>query len=263
MPPAAPSIRIDLSRPPRVRFAGYGLEGTKHPVERYLLPELWALHLYTYRATLEVCGQEIALEPGMITLTPANTPATYRYRGASEHLCAHFALDDSAADYRPTWISHPLGEEAAAYRHRLERVVQLQSAEPRHADAVLWSILWDLSNRRYGPDTADALPAALTDAIGFIDSHIQQNIRVRDIADHVGYSHNHLTRMFREHLDTTVIAFLRTRRMERARHLLIHSSRPIGDIGRDVGLPDPQQFNKSFRMFFGKSPSAQRQATDE
>ncbi|MEM9419982.1 MAG: helix-turn-helix transcriptional regulator [Planctomycetota bacterium] len=256
-------VKIDLSCPPRVRFAGYGLQGTKHLVERYLLPELWALHLYTYRATLELRGEQIALEPGMITLTPPNTEATYRYRGVSEHLCIHFAIDATASDFRHAWLSYPLGEEASVYRDRLESVVQLQPTEPRHADALLWNILWDIVNRRYGSGNADTLPAAITDAIGFIDSRIQQNIKVRDIADHVGYSHNHLTRLFREHLETTVIAFLRSRRMQRARHLLVHSRLPIGDIGRDVGLPDPQQFNKTYRQFFGKSPSAQRRSDED
>lgn len=258
-------VEIDLSRPPRVRQAAYGVHGATRRIERYLLPDLWCLHLYAYRATLEVREHTVTIEPGMITLIPADTEMTYRFRGASQHLYAHFAVeanDATAPELTQTALAHPLGKDSAAYRHRLERIVELQVAQPRHADALLWSLLWDLTGRRYGSGTDDALPAVLADAIGFIDARMHQPIKVRDIADHVGYSHNHLTRLFREHLDTTVIAFLRARRMQRARHLLVHSDRTIGDIGGDVGLPDPQRFNKTFRQFYGRSPTAQRRLGD-
>jgi AraC-like DNA-binding protein len=47
--------------------------------------------------------------------------------------------------------------------------------------------------------------------------------------------------------------------MELARHLLVSSSLGVAEVGRRVGLPDPQYFNKQFRRVAGASPLAYRQ----
>jgi transcriptional regulator GlxA family with amidase domain len=73
-------------------------------------------------------------------------------------------------------------------------------------------------------------------------------------------SHTHLTRLFRQDTGHTVVGYVRRRRMERARHLLIASTLAIPAVAATVGIPDLQAFNKTCRKELGASPRAVRQA---
>jgi transcriptional regulator GlxA family with amidase domain len=56
----------------------------------------------------------------------------------------------------------------------------------------------------------------------------------------------------------TVVAYVRRRRMARARHLLQESTMPISAIAATVGMPDLQSLNKACRREFGLAPRALR-----
>jgi transcriptional regulator GlxA family with amidase domain len=70
-----------------------------------------------------------------------------------------------------------------------------------------------------------------------------------------------LVRLFRRHLETTPVAYIRKRRAEHAKHLLIHTTLPMKSIARQIGLTDLQQFNKLLRKTLGRSPRAIRFAS--
>src|SRR6266508_3472147 len=55
-----------------------------------------------------------------------------------------------------------------------------------------------------------------------------------------GVSHNHLTRLFHAETGLTVIAYIRQRRMARARHLLVSSTLSIPAVAASVGISDLQ-----------------------
>jgi transcriptional regulator GlxA family with amidase domain len=100
----------------------------------------------------------------------------------------------------------------------------------------------------------------LRDILADIDRELAQPIAVADLARRFRLSHNHLTRLFRSHLGRTVVAWLRHRRAERARELLLHSDLPLAEIGRRVGLSDAQRLNKVLRGEFGQSPRQLRRS---
>jgi transcriptional regulator GlxA family with amidase domain len=75
-----------------------------------------------------------------------------------------------------------------------------------------------------------------------------------------GVSHNHLTRLFHAETGQTVIAYIRQRRLTRARHLLVSSTLSIPAVAASVGIPDLQAFNKACRRELGGPPRAIRHA---
>ena len=91
-----------------------------------------------------------------------------------------------------------------------------------------------------------------------IESHLAGTFEVPRIAAAVGISHNHLTRLFRATTGDTVVAYIRHRRMQRARHLLRESTLPIPTVAAAVGIPDLQAFNKTCRRELGAAPRALR-----
>jgi transcriptional regulator GlxA family with amidase domain len=81
------------------------------------------------------------------------------------------------------------------------------------------------------------------------------------VARHCGLSHNHLTRLFTAQLESTVVGYIRDRRMRRAHHLLTASTLPIASIAATVGIPDLQAFNKACRRTLGAPPRSVREAS--
>jgi transcriptional regulator GlxA family with amidase domain len=95
-------------------------------------------------------------------------------------------------------------------------------------------------------------------ALAYIASNLASPLTVPDVARAAGVSHNHLTRLFRVETGDTVVAHIRRRRLERARHLLRESTLSIPTVAASVGIADLQAFNKACRREFGASPRAVR-----
>src|SRR5215210_7584297 len=88
---------IYLDEPPEVVRLGVGRHGTTGLVDRFSLPELWSLHLYSYRATLLVEDHSFEIKPNDISLVPPHTRIEYRYLGPSQHLYAHLRIRPQGA----------------------------------------------------------------------------------------------------------------------------------------------------------------------
>lgn len=258
---------LPLHEPPHIRQAGLSRHSGQH-IERYRLPALWCLHLFSYVAKVQVNGTYFDLRPGVLTIVPPDTTLVYHLEaGLNEHLYVHFACDVQDAPFAlPIPVAQNLGRRAGNVRRKLEQIIEqqamsaMQSVRARQAEANFWSLLWDLATPSDHAEVDDGLPPQVSEAAAFIDTTLHRPLRVQEIAKHVGLSHNHLTRLFKAHLGDTAVGFLRGRRMQRAEHLLSETDRSISRIACEVGLPDLQQFNKTFRRHTGHSPTAWRHA---
>lgn len=255
---------VHLDRPPEVVNAGVGLHGVNRPIDRYSLPDLWSLHLYAYSATLRIEGRENEIVPGHVSLVPPGIRTEYRYRGPSQHLYAHLRLS-ADGDGRAVPMLRPAGADLPVLTALLRSAVAAATASPERASAAVWAALWRLAEAGgvgARPGANSGSPHVAT-AVGYIDDHLAEPVTVPQIARAVGVSHNQLTRLFRAELGTTVVAHLRRRRLERARHLLRESTLPIAGVAAAVGVPDLQAFNKACRREYGISPRGLRaQRTD-
>ncbi|MGW2523919.1 helix-turn-helix transcriptional regulator [Streptomyces sp. NPDC001617] len=70
----------------------------------------------------------------------------------------------------------------------------------------------------------------------------------------------HLTRVFGAETGLTVVSYIRHRRLQRARHLLLSSALSVTAIAAAVGIADLQAFNKACRRELGASPRDVRAA---
>jgi transcriptional regulator GlxA family with amidase domain len=84
---------------------------------------------------------------------------------------------------------------------------------------------------------------------------------VASLAQQLDISHNHLTRLFQAEAKTSVVGYIRQRRMERAQHLLTQTTLPIKVIATQVGMRDLHAFNKTVRREFGVSPRSLRNSS--
>ena len=92
----------------------------------------------------------------------------------------------------------------------------------------------------------------------FIVHHYMEDIAVKDIAGHFGYSEAYFCKRFKQYFGHSFVSYLTDYRMQRAEELMRTSSLSIKEIGKAVGYPDPNYFTKVFRRVRGVSPSGFR-----
>lgn len=250
--------RLSLNQSPHVAWLAEGVQ--RAGVREYHLPEWWQLHWYDYPLDMWMNEQHIHLPRGAVTLQPPDTVARYRCRATVRHLCAHFQLPmvrDQPSHTLPCYLEPR--QVRAAYRQLLERAVREWTTRPARSVAALWELLW-LLTEDFG-EPAESGPAdhpAVIKASQYIERRLAQPLTPRDIAARSGISHNHLIRLFHAAFGQTVTAYVRQRRVDKARHLLVASTQPIKVVAAECGVPDLQAFNKLIRRTLGVSPSSLR-----
>ena len=85
-----------------------------------------------------------------------------------------------------------------------------------------------------------------------------ESFSVEMLAGEAGMSPSQLHRKLKAIIGQSAIQFIRSVRMHRARELLERNAGNIADIAYMTGFSDPGYFSKTFRAFFGYSPSAFR-----
>ncbi|MFI4859198.1 MAG: helix-turn-helix domain-containing protein [Phycisphaerales bacterium JB063] len=266
MPGPTPHWPIPLHSPPEVVMLAHAEHGHT-PVERFQLPGLWSIHFYRYEAELFVDGRHVCVYPRTVGVTPPAAVQEYHFKQPKcEHTYAHFRLPghESTRGLPTIPATQDLGRRFELLHNQFREGIDWFRASPGRASARVWDVLWQLADPPEAGADGDPITyhPALDDAVRLINLNLATPMRVAEIAKAVGVSNNQLTRLFRQRFDNTVVAFIRQRRMERAEHLLQHSTLPIRVIARDVGLPDLQLFNKTVRRELGSSPTQIRKQAE-
>jgi len=250
---------LDLGAPPQAVAAGRNAHGFD-PVDRYRLHDLWSLHLYGYHGQLKLGNRELPIRPGHLGITPPDTPMEFRYLGISVHLYVHFRVEATdSGTTRQMCAMQDLGAEYDGVYHRLYAAISQFATTPARVNAHLWDLLWERSTVTPGlSPVMDAHPA-VRKATELIERHLDEALSVERLAESVGVSYGYLARLFQDVYGTTVVGYVRQRRMERAAHLLERSTLPIKMVAASVGIADLQHFNKAVRATFGVGPRELRE----
>lgn len=95
-------------------------------------------------------------------------------------------------------------------------------------------------------------------ALGWIDHHFRERIRLADAATVACLSPHHFSGVFREATGMSFQDYLINRRLQFARGLLASSALPVTQVCHAAGFNDLTHFSRSYRRRFGYPPSAQR-----
>jgi len=107
------------------------------------------------------------------------------------------------------------------------------------------------------PDLAEL--RALRLARDRMDREFAQPLTVADLARTAMMSSSHFSRRFRAAYDETPHAYLMTRRIERAKALLVATDLSVTDVSLAVGCSSLGSFSSSFASLVGCSPSDYRE----
>jgi AraC-like DNA-binding protein len=92
----------------------------------------------------------------------------------------------------------------------------------------------------------------------YIDAHLTDTLRIAELAQEVGLSASHLSRVFKGHFGLSLGAYVRRQRMARARQMMLTTSKSLAEIALECGLADQAHFTRAFRCLVGETPGRWR-----
>jgi AraC family transcriptional regulator len=93
----------------------------------------------------------------------------------------------------------------------------------------------------------------------YVESNLDKDISLGDLARLAGLSRFHFLRSFKKTTEETPYQYLLSRRIERARSLLMESKISVTEIASAVGFKDSTQFIRAFRKKIGVTPGRYRE----
>ena len=213
----------------------------------------WVLNLVSNGSgTLEIGKNRHPFGHRWAVLAPPDTDHLYRFDRPVNKVYAHFRVE-SGAVAAPFPVAQDLGDRFDWFQTTIFECRSLVAAEPERAMAMLWNLLWQLAAGPAGGSGPRHHPA-VKKLMSYLEAHIGEPLDPEVAALHAGCSVTHLNRLCRAAFGLPLATTVRRLRLDRAVHLLSHTSQSIAAIATVVGLPDLQHFNKLIRRHMGKAP---------
>lgn len=95
----------------------------------------------------------------------------------------------------------------------------------------------------------------VTQTIQFMEEHYQEEISLQEVADQLGVTPQHLSKLFKKETGKNYIDWLTHLRIEKAKEILLTGKVSIREVGYLVGIQDPNYFSRLFKKNVGVSPS--------
>lgn len=216
---------------------------------------------------------------GDFTLIPAELIGSYRAYGDDHYLQLRIP---------PSFLKQVAGETINTDPDRLEIVTEFRDRHPQIeqlammlraelyrgkdgvgqlyveslANALVVNLLRDYSStkpqiRVYEGGLSDR---ALLKAIEYINEHLNRSIKTQDLAEYIGISQFHFSRLFKKSTGISPHQYVMQQRIERAKQLLTTADLAIADIALNCGFNSQSHLGKYFRQVTGMTPRNYRQS---
>ena len=254
---STPTVSIPLGAKPNIGCAWRCVHGSKS-YESFVVPNLWAVHLYRYNAKFVIDGHVTHIRPGYAGFTPPGSRTEYYFEGRSVHVSSLFELEPSPLPHRQVPVLFPLGNSFELLWDRMEQVSALSQTDRLHSEIRLWDVLISIIGVSENPLSSSNNPKLVEQALAAIDHQLSESLTVEGLATQLSVSSRHLTRLFQASIGDTVIGTIQKKRMQRAEYLLQNTTISIKEIASLVGFTDLHHFNKSAKKHFGVAAGAIR-----
>jgi len=106
--------------------------------------------------------------------------------------------------------------------------------------------------------TSDRLAPQIQEAIRLFETHVEDPLRIPDVAAAVALSGRHFERMFKRETGQSPLRYYRHLRLSKARQRVLYSNDPLRDIAQSVGYTAPAPMARHYQELFGVSPKDER-----
>ncbi len=94
--------------------------------------------------------------------------------------------------------------------------------------------------------------------LDYLNWHIHENIRVSQVAIHLGYNEKYLSTLFTAMTGESIKHYILVQKMEIAKRQLTNTNVPITAIAANMGFSDSHNFSTAFKKIVGMSPREYR-----
>ncbi|TMV45398.1 helix-turn-helix domain-containing protein [Paenibacillus mesophilus] len=106
--------------------------------------------------------------------------------------------------------------------------------------------------------TADRGKKLVEAAVQYMREHASQDHSLTTVADYVGVSHSHFSRLFNKHTGHSFAQFVAELKIERSKELLAHTDKTVVEIAEEIGYTE-RTFRRVFKTLTGRTPAHYRQ----
>jgi AraC family transcriptional regulator len=213
--------------------------------------------------------------PGEIMIMSANQPSTWEWKGAFDELHVYLepaALEAAAAEVsdRPVQLLDGVGIiDPVISVLASQATAELSSPDspaPLFAECATTTLITRLLERYSTLRNKDTLhrldisPHRLRAALEYIDTHLEHDLKLEDIAAAANMSPFHFARGFRKAMGRPPHRYVLALRIDRARTLLRRTSDEVAVVARRVGFSSQSHFGVVFKKQCGLTPNQYRQA---
>ena len=96
------------------------------------------------------------------------------------------------------------------------------------------------------------------DAVAYIEDHLEAELTLQEVADHVGYSVFHFCRSFQGITGEAVMEYVRKRRLSEAAGALLAGEQSILTVALAFGYDSQAAFTRAFKRAYGLTPGTFR-----
>ncbi len=212
---------------------------------------------------------------GDISITPANVPFFVRWDSDDRYLQIRIASNFIRSIARETIIENPdklqLNGEFRIRDRQIETIGMMLFAEFQenvnsklYVDSLVNIFAVHLL-RQYATSKPSVTiyegglgDRQLMKVLEYINSYLDQDIKLADLAALLGMSQFHFSHLFKQSLGISPHQYLLQQRVERAKQLLKQTKRTIVEIALDCGFSSHSHLSKQFRQITGITPTAYR-----
>jgi AraC-like DNA-binding protein len=166
-----------------------------------------------------------------------------------------FDFDDSEFAYISGVIRHMVGLNQRRGLGTLERLRGMLLELIGFVTETYQRELCELADQRV---VLQRRSDTLKRVIRHIEEHLAESLSIYSVAEAAHVSPNYLSQLLKKHTGLAFVEWVTSKRMERARHLLVHSEDRVSEIANAVGFNDEAYFTRRFTQRFQVSPSKYR-----
>jgi AraC family transcriptional regulator len=162
--------------------------------------------------------------------------------------------DEGVSDLNDLIIRDPLAELLSRTLLRSDSI-----DDAVYAESVGRTLVMHVARLRLPQRAACALPKwRLQRVQEYVDTHLDRDLSLPDLASIVGLSRMHFAAQFRAATGHRPHEYVLSRRIERAKAMLSNTGMPIAEVALSVGFSAQPHFSTVFRRLVGETPARWR-----
>ena len=171
-------------------------------------------------------------------------------------------IEASSIELKPTFAKPDILIQSIALNIKVE--LDSQTSDRTYVESLFQALLMHLikyycSKENSLEQTTSGLPPyRLKQAIDYIDRHLDENIKIKDVAKSIGISQYYFCRLFRESMGIAPYRYVIQQRMSKVKALIQENQLSLSDIAIECGFSSQSQMTHHFRKLVGTTPKVYR-----